>query len=314
MTHNINKKHFIIRSGDENAGFTAYIKFALNGILHAENHELIPVVNFDNSIHNFFYDESLGNNMWEYYFESVSELSYEEVVQKNLPTCTLKERQFRNQNSHPNPDRVDTFWKTDRRIGGDEHKGDPKRWLCEKRKSAQRLVKEYVKVKSHVNEIVDEFVRDNFEGRKVVGCHVRGTDFSYATATSVDKYFEVLDSLDDFHVFLATDQSQYVDLFREKYGDDRVITYDSLRSDNDVAAFEFEGVSPYKKGEDVLVDTLLLSRTNGLIKCAAAGGEVALWFNENLEVMHDFALESEYQKGGHWNRENTAFNRLGIKK
>ena len=130
----------------------------------------------------------------------------------------------------------------------------------------------------------------------------------------MDKYFEVLDSLDDFHVFLATDQSQYVDLFREKYGDDRVITYDSLRSETDVAAFEFEGVSPYKKGEDVLVDTLLLSRTSGLIKCAAAGGEVALWFNENLEVIHDFALESEYQKGGHWNRENTAFQRLGVNK
>ena len=47
------KKHFIIRSGDENAGFTAYIKFALNGILHAEQHDLIPV-NFDNSTRNFF--------------------------------------------------------------------------------------------------------------------------------------------------------------------------------------------------------------------------------------------------------------------
>ena len=39
------KKHFIIKSGDENAGFTAYIKFALNGILYAEQHDLIPVVN-----------------------------------------------------------------------------------------------------------------------------------------------------------------------------------------------------------------------------------------------------------------------------
>tara|TARA_A100001037_G_scaffold306597_1_gene353132 strand:+ start:51029 stop:51244 length:216 start_codon:yes stop_codon:yes gene_type:complete len=38
-------KHFIIKSGDENAGFTAYIKFALNGILYAEQHDYIPVVN-----------------------------------------------------------------------------------------------------------------------------------------------------------------------------------------------------------------------------------------------------------------------------
>jgi hypothetical protein len=85
-----------------------------------------------------------------------------------------------------------------------------------------------------------------------------------------------------------------------------------MRSDNDVAAFELENGSPYKKGEDVLIDTLLLSRTNSIIKCAAAGGEFALWFNENLEVLHDFALESKFQKGGHWNRENTAFNRLKL--
>ena len=101
--------------------------------------------------------------------------------------------------------------------------------------------------------------------------------------------------------------------FKNKYGNERILTYDSLRSDNDVAAFELENGSPYKKGEDVLIDTLLLSRTNSIIKCAAAGGEFALWFNENLEVLHDFALESQFQKGGHWDRENTAFQRLKIK-
>ena len=61
----------------------------------------------------------------------------------------------------------------------------------------------------------------------------------------------------------------------------------------------------------MLIDTLLLSRTNSIIKCAS-GGEFALWFNENIEVLHDFALESKFQKGGHWNRENTAFRRLKI--
>ena len=54
----MSKKHFIVKSGDENAGFTAYIKFALNSILYAEQHDLIPVINFDNSIRNFFYEES----------------------------------------------------------------------------------------------------------------------------------------------------------------------------------------------------------------------------------------------------------------
>ena len=174
-------------------------------------------------------------------------------------------------------------------------------------------MKKYVVVKPHIQKIVDNFVNENFNNKNVIGCHVRGTDFAYATATSGEKYFEILDTRKDIQIFLATDQTQYVDLFKARYGDEKVLTYDSLRSDNDVAAFELENGSPYKKGEDVLIDTLLLSRTNSIIKCAAAGGEFALWFNENLEILHDFALESQFQKGGHWNRENTAFQRLKIK-
>ena len=174
-------------------------------------------------------------------------------------------------------------------------------------------MKKYVVVKPHIQKIVDNFVDEYFNNKSIIGCHVRGTDFAYATATSVEKYFEILDTQKDVHIFLATDQTQYVDLFKNKYGNERILTYDSLRSDNDVAAFELENGSPYKKGEDVLIDTLLLSRTNQIIKCAAAGGEFALWFNEKLEVLYDFALESQFQKGGHWNRENTAFQRLKIK-
>jgi hypothetical protein len=162
------KTHFIIKSGDENAGFTAYIKFALNGILYSEQHDLIPVVNFDDSIRNFFYEESYGKNTWEYYFEPVAETSYENVIANNLPKCTLKDRQFRNQNSHPNSERVDTFWKNDRKIGGDEHKGHPKEWLESKRKLARKLMKKYVKVKPHIQKVVDNFVNENFNNKNVM--------------------------------------------------------------------------------------------------------------------------------------------------
>ena len=53
------------------------------------------------------------------------------------------------------------------------------------------------------------------------------------------------------------------------------------------------GESPYRRGEDVLVDLLLMSRCDFLFKGAAAVGEYALWFNPSLEC-HDFALESHF--------------------
>ena len=94
-----------------------HIKFVFNGILYAEQHDLIPVINFDNSIRNFFYEDP-GENTWEYYLNQLSGISYADVIANIYQKCTPKDRQFRNQNSHPNPGRVDTFWKRDRKIGG----------------------------------------------------------------------------------------------------------------------------------------------------------------------------------------------------
>ena len=48
----------------------------------------------------------------------------------------------------------------------------------------RKLMKKYVVVKPHIQKIVDNFVNENFNSKNVIGCHVRGTDFAYATATS----------------------------------------------------------------------------------------------------------------------------------
>jgi len=38
----------------------------------------------------------------------------------------------------------------------------------------------------------------------------------------------------------------------------------------------------YRKGEDVLIDTLLLSRVDFLLKCSSSVGEFAIYFNPAL--------------------------------
>jgi hypothetical protein len=50
-------------------------------------------------------------------------------------------------------------------------------------------------------------------------------------------------------------------------------------------------VSPYRLGEEALIDCLLLARTQHLVKCAASAGEYALYFNADLGCT-DLALES----------------------
>ena len=46
--------------------------------------------------------------------------------------------------------------------------------------------------------------------------------------------------------------------------------------------FELEDGNGYRKGEDVLIDCLLLSRCNYLLKCTSAVGEFAMYFNPDL--------------------------------
>jgi hypothetical protein len=135
--------------------------------------------------------------------------------------------------------------------------------------------------------------------RYMLGVHMRGTDFSYAKPTALDDYFSAIEAkinelrVSNWGIFLATDQTQFVTAFEQRFPG-RVAMYDALRSDSDIAPFKREDVSPFKKGEDVLLDILLLSRCQYLFKSVSAVGEYAMWFNTELECT-DFALTSEFE-------------------
>ena len=83
-----------------NAGLFAYITFALNQLLYAEQHGLFPVVFFGATSGcdvvggdasacgpNAYYDEASGPNMWEYYFEQPGNVSLEVCCHALLAAC-----------------------------------------------------------------------------------------------------------------------------------------------------------------------------------------------------------------------------------
>ena len=84
----------------ENAGFFAYLTFALNQLLYAEQNGLFPVVVFGQTSgchdcekskscdlcgSNAFYDPEVGDNSWEYYFKQPGLISFPliEDLQRN---------------------------------------------------------------------------------------------------------------------------------------------------------------------------------------------------------------------------------------
>ena len=292
-------KFCVIQHAHPDCGFCALITTVLNSVRIALQHNWFPIVNLDKHVSDYFYDSMHGENIWEYYFEPVMGLSYKAFT-------TLVEREqivpslihaFNNRNrvdqilQPKDPGFISHFWV------GDPPR-NPAEWMTRKRHLGREYVAKYVRVKPHIWSLVDEFYGQNLDQYHTYGVHIRGTDFGYAEPTKPETYFKAIhesirkDQHSDIRIFLATDQEQFVDLFRKEFGN-IVVTYSSIRSTSEMAPFQFNHISPYKKGEDVLVDMLLLSRCNFLFKCASAVGEYAMWFNPSLKC-HDFALESHW--------------------
>ncbi len=286
--------HFrVIQNIDIHAGFTALILYVFNGIRKAQELNQYPIIDLSKINTPHFYDESLGENIWNYYFEPINQFSFIDLISSNItPKLIYIPTAEEVMNAHHDEEnRLATFWAWN----------EPKNkeaWMIKKRALGRSYVENYIQVKSTIKEKVAHFSKQFFRSNYIIGIHIRGTDFAYATAPSIQDYFRELDQLiknkkaKEVQIFLATDQEQYVAEFKNKYKN-QVITYNAIRSSNEIAPFRLKGVSNYKKGEDVLVDTLLLSECDFLLKGSAAVGEMALWFNPTLECL-DFALESSF--------------------
>jgi hypothetical protein len=293
-------RYLIATINHSHAGFFAYVNFALNQIIYAEKNGLQPVVFFGkDSVDgpNAFYDSKRGDNMWEYYFEPVAQVSYSDI-QKRLkdPEDNLSEddivilssSELKRIHGHE-PDSVFVY---PHNMYKKQDRYEPE-WYARQREKARRIIQEYIIIKPHIMDKVDDFKCKNFADNKVIGIHMRGTDKGTAGSSErlmrvvpPKEYFPLIDSYTREHgackIFVATDQQQFLNRVIEKYGD-RVISYQSVRTHGIRNPFELSDGNGYRKGEDVLIDCLLLSHCDFLLKCTSAVGEFAMYFNPRLD-------------------------------
>ena len=285
------------------AGFGACVLTALNYLRYCEREGLTPVVHFDESCRTRFLDPEYGDNVWEQYFEPVGPYSSADL-QRMLADSThaqIASSLRRVDESLPprikaDSDSIFTWTFGHWRKGMPEDMGA---WFAEQRRKGRETVRRYVRVKPHVLEKVDRFFDRDMKGRHVLGVHIRGTDLHYAPPVSPAEYFSSIDRYledhPDAYIFLATDQVQYLEVMEKRYGS-MVLHYDCLRSTTSTAPFEMKAGSPYRKGEDVLIDILLLSRCTFLVRGASNIPEMAIYFSEKLES-RDLSLEKRFAFG-----------------
>ncbi len=275
---------------DCNAGFCVQIQFVLAQLKarEARSSNLQPVVNLDQTF-GFYYDPSYGTNIWEYYFEPVAEMSSDEL--ENLPPELLT--------------RYDPIDQGGLCLGEDGHPQiaslETVQWYAMRRKEGVELVRKYVRVKPHVTSKVDDFYEREMKDTPVLGVHIRGTDKGFdrngrlygfpdylARIVPPEEYWaiadEFIEAYPDCKIFVATDQQQSLEAFRHRYPN-RVLAYGDTRSTTTQNSMHVQDGKNYQKGEDVLIDCLLLSRTDFLLRCQSNVGEVAAYFNPNLPVI-----------------------------
>lgn len=164
-------------------------------------------------------------------------------------------------------------------------------------------MKAFVRVKAHVQAKVEAFWSRQMGGcRWVLGVHVRGTDKNPSIGGGVvppEAYYPLIDRHLGLHqwacVFAATDQSQFAEQLKGRYGS-QLHLYHALRSNTSRNVFSDPSVKDhYRKGEDALVEALLLARCDFLLKPHSGLSEAAIFFNLDL---HNNSVEMQYHGSG----------------
>lgn len=209
----------------------------------------------------WYYDTTKGENWWNYYFEPVElGISTTEPQQQLFPTYQKIIFAYQSQFEMP-------------------------------RERAYELIQKYIHIRPSCIQQVNNFCHEHFDGFFVIGLHYRGTDKT--TEASPISYHDAAERVktvleESLHklvkIFVATDDSGFCSYIKEQFPG-LVIMRDALRSDNQIGVHARLDLDPYQKGEDAIIDCLLLSRCSTLIKTASNLSDCSLQFNPKIPVI-----------------------------
>ena len=164
----------------------------------------------------------------------------------------------------------------------------------EHRSRVSEVISENVVIKKEILDKIDEFHSKNFSDN-VLGVHVRGTDkkLEYPhKALPISAYIEAieehLETNPDCKIYVASDNNEaIIEIFR-KFGPQKVFVTNATRMQNYLSADPIcltPSTGP-KHGEEVLMECMLLSRTNHLICTDSNVAASALYINPNITTTY----------------------------
>lgn len=236
----------------------------LNHLYYCQKNNKVPIIYWDSKCP--YYNEAGWHgkkNVWEYYFEPVSPFVY---VSEEKINC-----------SYLPPD----------------GEGLPAwcQFVERSREWGNWLIRKYIRPRKYILEKVEQFVKENFDTKYIISLHLRGTDKKTEIAPTEPN---ILFSCANAHAekiknaevtfFIATDEDALFDLAKQKLHGP-VIGYDSQRSSDGGSIHHATHANIHKAqaGEEMLIEVLLLARTNFFIHTCSNVSTAVLFFNPNLE-------------------------------
>lgn len=208
----------------------------------------------------WYFDSEKGGNWWNYYFEPIT---------LGANSANEEEQLF------------PTYQKI---IFGYEA-------LFEmSRERANELIQKYIHVLPHITKQVDDFCEEHFADSFVIGVHYRGTDklevdpVSYSTVAEHIQAAMIANKDKPMKIFVATDETRFANFIKEQFPS-LVVMRDASRSDSVTGVHMRDDLKPYTKGEEAIIDCLLLSRCSLLIKMASHLSDSSCQFNPNIQVI-----------------------------
>ena len=254
------KELLVVRNAAYNPGLFAAFATVLGLLEHYDNwRDLYAGIKVDFGARGLYYDPSAGENWWDYYFEPFDAAPAGHARMHVISDDEQIRFAKRVERSMP-------------------------------RQRGYRLIQQYIRPRPQVREKVDAYVRAHFEGDFVIGVHYRGTDkledaprVPYESVRAA-----ILDAIGaagprPFRLFVATDEQAFVDFMRERFPDG-LHCLEMQRSVDGSPIDVLQGDN-VKKGEAALLDCLLLSRCDRLVRTASNLSLCSALFNPDMPVV-----------------------------
>lgn len=158
---------------------------------------------------------------------------------------------------------------------------------------ASKLIWKYIPVREEIQLKVEAFAHEYFYGKKPLGVHFRGTDkaseaprvsWEYAKR-AIANYLATHDEIGC--LFVSSDEPPFIDYIKKEFGSMAVCDFDDVEKSRNGEAIHMSnaGGNNYYKGEEALINCLLLARCHALIKTASLFSAWASVFNPHLPVI-----------------------------